>query len=59
MPSERSVVCTISEHARLKESDAWETLPFVGIQRSPAPSIPSLEMRNCQCGSTLCKEVSL
>ena len=34
---------------------AWQALPLQGIQ--PLEGEPSLEMRNCPCGSTLAVEV--
>ena len=34
--------------------DAWERLPYVGVQRSGLPDYPDLELRNCgRCKSTL------
>jgi hypothetical protein len=47
------------DHELLKRSPLWAQLPYVGLQRSYAEpdEPPYLEMRNCCCGSTLCKYV--
>jgi len=43
------------DHAALKRDViAWSLLPFVGLQRMPGML---LELRNCQCGSTVAVEV--
>lgn len=35
---------------------AWKALPFVGMM---VDEVAELEMRNCECGSTLCLETLL
>jgi hypothetical protein len=40
----------------------WPHLPFVGVMdgfeaEGNEPAIPSLELRNCDCGSTLAVEI--
>ena len=35
---------------------AWGRLPLVGVQ--PVPGWPSIELRNCPCGTTLAVELS-
>ena len=43
------------DHVALKRDPfAWALLPFVGLQRLPGML---LELRNCQCGSTVAVEV--
>lgn len=34
----------------------WGRLPLVGVQ--PVPGWPSIELRNCVCGTTLAVELS-
>jgi hypothetical protein len=53
----RKPVCTKASHEALtRDPAAWAKLKFVGIQHLPAwgdePAY-ALELRNCQCGSTL------
>lgn len=36
---------------RLYTAEAWQALPYVGVQR--LDDEPDLELRNCACGSTL------
>lgn len=52
------------DHARAKRDSAvWATLAKVGVQHVPAGEDPiaepayTIELRNCACGSTLCKEI--
>ena len=50
--------CTEAAHEQLRSTDAWQSMPYVGIQPGVA-EIPALEMRNCTlCHSTLCREVA-
>jgi hypothetical protein len=50
------------DHAAAKQDEAvWQSLAYVGIQHVPADEsgpAESLELRNCRCGSTLCKLVA-
>ena len=57
---QRAKRCT-KDHEALKTSPLWGALQFVGMQPTyDDPGQPThLEMRNCSCGSTLCKEVTL
>lgn len=41
-------------HEDVKQSEAWHTLRFVGVQ---GDDVEVLELRNCVCGSTLAKLV--
>lgn len=54
-------VCTIESHNALKSDDAaWSSLHYVGVQRVRADSTGpayALELRNCRCQSTLCREL--
>jgi hypothetical protein len=58
----KSLVCSHAIHAALKSDPiAWSMLPLIGVQRFEANEdepASALEMRNCHCNSTLCKEVS-
>lgn len=48
-------------HEQLKlDESAWSALPFVGLQPTyDEPGQPThLELKNCACGSTLCKSVT-
>ncbi len=56
---ERAVCC--EDHEELKTSDRWEGLVFIGIQHTPADDsgpAEDLELRNCECGTTLAKVVA-
>lgn len=46
-----SKCCDQATHDALRESDAWNRLPFVGYQDDGAGE--RLELRNCPCGTTL------
>jgi hypothetical protein len=58
-----ALVCSQALHNALKADDAaWATLPLVGVQHIDADEdgpAESLELRNCACGSTLCKSIPL
>ena len=48
------------DHAALKSGIDWSSLEYVGTQRVPASDdgpAYTLEMRNCECHSTLCREM--
>jgi hypothetical protein len=48
------------DHDSIKrDPDRWSALPFVGMQSGYDSLGTRLEMRNCSCGSTLCKPVRL
>lgn len=52
-------VCASEKHDQLKR-DSWEQLELVGSMPTynDEPGSPqTLELRNCQCGSTLAKEL--
>jgi hypothetical protein len=54
------VTCAF-DHEELKHDEPrWSALPFVGLQQTyDRPGKPThLELRNCACGSTLCKPVT-
>lgn len=45
--------CSPSSHGRIKaDRAAFEQLDYVGVQEYPGRGY-SIELRNCQCGSTL------
>ena len=50
------------EHESIKADDhSWSSLAYVGVQFTPADEYGPdelLELRNCQCGSTLAKAIS-
>jgi hypothetical protein len=54
--------CTTEFHAALKnDATAWALLTYVGVQVFEADETDPeerLEMRNCRCGSTLCKQIA-
>lgn len=53
--------CTVDHNAVKLDETAWSQLAYVGIQRVPADDTgpaEALELRNCTCGSTLCKSVA-
>lgn len=55
-------VCPESVHEAMKSSPEWSLLKPIGMQiieERDDGKVEALEMRNCQCGSTLCKEVVL
>lgn len=43
-----------SDHEGLKLPESWSGLAYVGVQ---VLGDVKLEMRNCECGSTLCVEL--
>jgi len=47
--------CSTERHERIKWTPAWSDLTPIGSMR--ASNGVELEMRNCVCGSTLCKPV--
>lgn len=52
--------CTPTSHEQLKRDDtAWSALAYVGRQLYyDDRDLPAyLELRNCKCGSTLCRQV--
>lgn len=55
-------VCATSVHEALKADEAaWSNLRLIGVQKFDADEegpAYALEMRNCTCKSTLCKEVT-
>ena len=67
------IACTIEKHEAMTKSPDFDRLPYVGLTMSPdshrrpsvgyrptndEPGYPThLEMRNCACGSTLCKPI--
>jgi hypothetical protein len=51
------MVCPI-DHDAIKSSPAWQQLEPRGVQRALRPGRPDIEMRNCECGSTLCKPIA-
>lgn len=57
-----TTACTTASHEALKHSPAWITLPLIGLQVIEAYGEEPEEryqLRNCSCGSTLCKRVEL
>lgn len=55
-------VCPESVHEAMKVSPEWLLLKFIGtqiIEERDDGKVEALEMRNCRCQSTLCKEVVL
>lgn len=51
-------VCSAEKHEAIKRDPvAWAKLKLVGVQRFDDGG-PSLELRNCPCGSTLGCEVA-
>jgi hypothetical protein len=57
----KSLVCSRAIHDALKADDReWSRLPLVGVQHFEAEGgepAESLEIRNCVCGSSLCRAV--
>lgn len=47
------------DHERVKWTPAWDELPSIGIQPSGDPDHPDLELKNCTCGTTLCKPLPI
>jgi hypothetical protein len=48
--------CTNDSHAEAKKDDArWLVMECVGIQETGLEY--DLELRNCHCGSTLCRRI--
>lgn len=46
------------DHDELRTNDtAWSLLPYVGRQSAYDGEGTVLEMRNCKCRSTLCREI--
>lgn len=52
--SAANTVCPSEAHARLKTDSQFPKLAYVGVQ---VLGDVVLELRNCSCGSTLCREV--
>ncbi len=54
-------MCTRESHERAKhDTAAWLAMVYIGTQRIPADETgpaEALELRNCACGSTLCRKV--
>jgi hypothetical protein len=54
-----NTVCSNEQHAAMKTDDAiWYSLEPIGMQEIEAfedEPAEVLEMRNCACGSTLCR----
>lgn len=53
------IACTIEKHEAMTKSPDFDRLPYVGeMPTYDEPGYPThLEMRNCACGSTLCKPI--
>lgn len=52
-----ATVCPVEVHERMKrDSDLWALLAPLGRVRLD-PEGPVIELRNCNCGSTLAKEI--
>ena len=54
--------CSNIHHDHLRDTDAWFGLPLVGIQHTPEDDVgpgEDKELRNCECGSTLARIVSM
>lgn len=50
--------CTRESHEAAKlDPDSWESMIYIGIQVTGLEY--DLELRNCKCGSTLCKRKDL
>lgn len=53
--------CTVASHEAVKRDDAaWAALDLRGVQHVEADDAgpaEALELRNCACGSTLCRTV--
>lgn len=47
------------DHERVKWTAAWDQLAYVGLMPSCSSGHPDLELRNCACGTTLCKPVPI
>lgn len=54
-------VCPQEVHAAIKRDDsAWSACKYIGVQVVPADDTgpeERLELRNCRCGSTLCRVI--
>lgn len=51
--------CSVAHHEALKSDETrWQMLHYVGLQLIDADDegpAEALELRNCECGSTLCR----
>lgn len=62
-PFHESPAAATSYHAQLRDSvdGSWDALHFVGVQRNTVDGERfeefDLELRNCPCGSTICRRV--
>lgn len=53
-------LCTVDHQAIKRDESAWSKLPYVGemLTYNDEPGAAThLELRNCQCSTTLCREV--
>lgn len=50
-------MCRLDHNAIKRDDAAWRSLPFVGIQQSYDAHGTEIELRNCGCGSTLCRPI--
>jgi hypothetical protein len=48
-------MCDPDSHETLKQPERWSQLKYVGVQH--CDGLPSLELRNCTCGTTLAIEL--
>lgn len=53
-------MCAV-DHAAVKLDSRWLSLRFIGIQQDwdDSGEYAPLELRNCECGTTLAKPVTL